>query len=157
MSTAITKTDDGVGLFNDLEQYLLQEWGREGRMGWGVITDFIDLGREHGKDKLYDAIKIAAQYNKRSYRYVLGILTNTKTKPLPKPDVLPGIEAKGLGFVEVVCSCTQSEVMRKIDLENNKGRMWRCVFCSTAHSVTEMLESELNGKIIIKKSMEEKS
>ena len=70
------KTTVAASDFSDMEQYLLQEWGKEGRVGWSIITDFIDLGKKHSKDKLYEAIKTAAQANIKNFRYVKGILNN---------------------------------------------------------------------------------
>jgi hypothetical protein len=57
-----------------LEEHLLQQWGREGRLGWKVLTDLVALGKKHGKEKLYYAISEAARMNKKSPAYVSGIL-----------------------------------------------------------------------------------
>ena len=60
---------------NDIEAYLLAFWGREGRMGWALIQQFVDLEKSHGKANVRDAIQKAAEHNKKSFAYVRGILT----------------------------------------------------------------------------------
>lgn len=78
-----TNTDEEVkkvrkeeqGLMDaDFEQFLLQQWGRDGKMGYAVMTKLLDLGKKHGMDKLREAVAIAAEYNKKSFAYVRGIL-----------------------------------------------------------------------------------
>lgn len=128
--------------YGDLEQYLLQEWGRDGRVGYGILTDLIDLGIAHGKEQLYAAIKTAARANVKSYRYVLGILLKVKS-------TAHAAEVKELGFVEIVCSCAVSTIMRKVDLVQNKERMWTCTHCHRSYSVKLMLEKESRGRIIL--------
>lgn len=58
----------------DLEQHLLNCWGRDGRQSSYIITGFVDLIKKHGREKVLEAIETAARYNKKSYAYVLGIL-----------------------------------------------------------------------------------
>lgn len=66
----------------DLEQHLLKWWGHEGRMGWGVLTNFIDLAKKHGEKELLDAIEEAAKHNAKTLKYVIGILEKHGTKKL---------------------------------------------------------------------------
>ena len=64
-----------------LEQHLLKLWGREGRMGWGVISSFVDLIKIHGREKVFSAIEEAANHNAKSIAYVKGVLNgNGKNK-----------------------------------------------------------------------------
>lgn len=74
------QTPDG----SNLEQYLLACWGRDGRVGWIIIQEFLDLAKEHGYDNVYRAIKIAAEANVRNVRYVKGILAKEKKKSEPR-------------------------------------------------------------------------
>lgn len=61
-----------------LEFHLLTHWGNDGRMGWGVMTKFVDLQRKHGEKKVRDAIEIAGEMNKKSFAYVRGIVEGGK-------------------------------------------------------------------------------
>lgn len=67
----------------NLEQYLLACWGREGRVGYIIIHELLELAKEHGYDNVYHAIKIAAEANVRNIRYVKGILAKQKKKTEP--------------------------------------------------------------------------
>ena len=66
---------------NDLDTFLAKWWGKEGNVGWGIKTSFVDLFRQHGKEKVLDAIIIAAEQNKKSLAYVKGILNSNGEKP----------------------------------------------------------------------------
>ncbi len=69
----------------NLEQYLLACWGRDGRVGYIILHELLELAKEHGYNNVYRAIKIAAEANVRNIRYVKGILTKEKKKSEPKP------------------------------------------------------------------------
>jgi hypothetical protein len=58
----------------NFEQHLLTWWGDRGRIGWGIKQSFVMLAKTHGWDKVYDAVQIAAEYDKKSLAYVRGIL-----------------------------------------------------------------------------------
>lgn len=66
--------------FSWLEQYLLGQWGREGRLGYLPLQELVTLGKTCGRDRLEYAIQQAAEHNKRSVAYVKGIL-QPKAKP----------------------------------------------------------------------------
>ncbi len=78
---------------SNLEQYLLAAWGRDGRVGWIIIHELLELAKVHGYDKVFDAIKIAAEANVRNIRYVRGILAKEKKKSEPKKRL------------KIACSC----------------------------------------------------
>lgn len=67
----------------DLDNLLLEQWGREGRQSYAVKVKMIGLGRVHGFDRLKFAIEEAAKFNKRSCAYVEGILEKRGKKPAP--------------------------------------------------------------------------
>ena len=68
----------------DLEALLLQEWGpKEGKMGYSVKVQMIQLGRQHGFDRLKYAIEQGAKFNKRFIAYVEGVLEKRGKKPGP--------------------------------------------------------------------------
>jgi hypothetical protein len=58
----------------DLEQHLLEHWGREGKQGSGVMIQFVDLIRRTSREKVLEAIEIAGRYNKKSFAYVQAIV-----------------------------------------------------------------------------------
>jgi hypothetical protein len=72
------KATDGAGAEPEqnypLEETLLQHWGRAGRIGHGVMIQFVDLARKHGWERVEYAIKEAAGHNACSLAYVKGIL-----------------------------------------------------------------------------------
>ncbi len=68
----------------NLEQYLLACWGREGRVGYIILHELLELAKEHGYDNVYRAIKIAAEANVRNIRYVKGILAKERKKNEPR-------------------------------------------------------------------------
>jgi len=75
--------DDEFSL--SLEQHLLKFWGREGKMGWGALSKFVDLIKIHSKEKVFVAIEEAANHNAKSLAYVKGILNGNgkkKTEPV---------------------------------------------------------------------------
>jgi uncharacterized protein YdaU (DUF1376 family) len=67
------KTEE-IEMAESLEEHLLKFWGRDGRQGYGIMTQFVDLMKKHTKEKVFEAIETAGRYNKKSYAYVLGIL-----------------------------------------------------------------------------------
>jgi hypothetical protein len=60
----------------DLEQYLLQHWGRKGQISYANKAEFVKLFGEYGRENVLDAIALAAKagVDKMSIRYVVGIL-----------------------------------------------------------------------------------
>lgn len=65
----------------EFEQHLLVWWGREGKVGSGVLQSFVDLAKRHSWEKVYDGVKKAGEMNKKSYAYVRGILEDKDGKP----------------------------------------------------------------------------
>ena len=65
-----TQGDPAIDTSIDLEQYLLTWWGREGRVGYGIICEMIDLSKKFDKYELYYAIQQAAKSGKKSLFYV---------------------------------------------------------------------------------------
>jgi len=82
-----------------LEQHLLSYWGREGRVGWGIIEEFLGLAKEYSWEAVFDAIKQAGIQNKKSLAYVKGVLKGKY--PAPKP--LPGSPAAELPMLTYLC------------------------------------------------------
>ncbi|MBE3139175.1 MAG: hypothetical protein IMZ53_01175 [Thermoplasmata archaeon] len=75
-----TKDIEEMKMRVDLEQHLLECWGRDGRQSSYVITGFVDLIRTYGRDKVLSAIEESAKQNKKSLAYVIGILEKRGTK-----------------------------------------------------------------------------
>lgn len=128
----------------ELEQYLLQAWGRDGRVGKIVLDELIELGRKHGKDRLFDAIVKAAKANAKSYRYVNGILENKKSKPSATPS-RPPVNQSDIRKTHIAffCKCGHhSAELNKTDLENNIGKYITCPspICRKRYSVKEILD-----------------
>jgi hypothetical protein len=61
-----------------LEETLLQHWGSKGRLGYGIMTQFVDLIRTHGWERVEYAIKEAGTHSACSFAYVKGILSPSK-------------------------------------------------------------------------------
>jgi hypothetical protein len=60
--------------FSDLEEHLNAHFGHGGRVGYAILQKYCDLGRKHGKEKLYQAIEIAGEQAIYKFSYVRGIL-----------------------------------------------------------------------------------
>lgn len=67
--------------FSWLPGMLIQEWGKDGRVGYGVQERLVELGKKHGPDRLRYAIREAAKHNARTEKYVERVL-----EPKVKPD-----------------------------------------------------------------------
>lgn len=61
---------------NDIELAIQEHWGpREVmHMGYAIKVKFVALVEKFGRENVIHAIEVAAEQNKKSYRYVLGIL-----------------------------------------------------------------------------------
>ena len=129
--------------YSDLEQFLLEAWGREGRVGRFILDDLLELGEKHGKEQLYEAIKTAARANVKNQRYVKGILERQKTETRPTGKPVTQTNA----FIEVYCPKRHhiGTSLRRTDLEKNLDRSVTCKECGTVIPVRDILAKEKNG------------
>jgi hypothetical protein len=72
-------------MINDLDAHLLKWWGKQGRMGWGVMTQFVDLVKIYGETEVFKAIEDAAGHSACSLAYVKGILEKKGVKKAGEP------------------------------------------------------------------------
>lgn len=57
-----------------LEETLLQHWGRNGRLGLGVLQEFLALIKKHGWDKVEHAIQEAGTHGACNFAYARAII-----------------------------------------------------------------------------------
>ncbi len=129
--------------FRDLEQYLLQTWGREGRVGRIILDELLDLGKKHGKEKLYDAVLIAAKANAKSFRYVKAVLENNKPKQGTAPRQTNNQTDLRQKFIAFFCECDNYSVeLKREDLERNIDKAITCKnpLCKKQYPVKTILE-----------------
>lgn len=74
-----------------LEQFLLEQWGRRGRVGWGVLEKLIDLGKKYTPGRLRFAIEEAAAHDAAHLKYVTAILESKKSEEIT-PDRIKRLE-----------------------------------------------------------------
>lgn len=139
------KTTMVVSDFSDMEQYLLQEWGREGRVGWSIITDFIDLGKKYSKEKLFEAIKTAAHANIKNFRYVKGILNGggNKNGGIHRVNEMPFEKHDASDTVlNYICKNGHDNKMLRSQWQKNANRQAKCSMpmCDERFSVNDVLK-----------------
>jgi hypothetical protein len=66
--------------FGWLPGLLLEEWGRDGRVGYSVQEKLVDLGKLYTVERLKYAIREAAAHNARNLAYVKAILEPKQEK-----------------------------------------------------------------------------
>jgi hypothetical protein len=67
-----------------LQPLLLEEWGKEGRIGYGIMQRLAGYVKERGREEVEYAIREAGSHNKRSFAYVEAILRK-KAAPRASP------------------------------------------------------------------------
>ncbi|MFA6992760.1 MAG: hypothetical protein WC269_05820 [Candidatus Gracilibacteria bacterium] len=133
--------------YQDLEHHLMACWGNNGRSGYIVIHELLELGKKHGKDELYEAIRISATAGKEkcNARYVKGILENNKPKPgtaTNKP-----VQQDANLFIAFFCKCGEhSFSFRRSELERNILTSYTCPKCTNKTPVKDILaKAEASG------------
>lgn len=127
--------------FQDLEHHLLACWGRDGRLGLIIVQELLSLGQKHGKDNLYEAIKIAASAgkDKMNARYVKGILENNKPKPGTAPS-RPAQQEHAKLFIEFFCECNDySHSFMRSTLQKNSHGLFTCPKCKKQYTVESII------------------
>jgi hypothetical protein len=79
----------------DFDAFLLQQWGREGRVGFALMEGFRLMAKTHGWDRVRYAVSEAAKHGARNSAYVKAVLEPKDNKKKFDEEFDRLVKAKG--------------------------------------------------------------